>query len=130
MRRRSILTIFQYQEVRNLINMIIFGILLYIVSRVIRNYFIASLIAMLIEMFIEMRVEKRFPIPDQSSKGKVNIEIRLVLLVLTTIVLIRVSWTFPIGSSKWWVMIVVVGLFLWLTIRNVKKWRGYLSETR
>ena len=124
------MTTFQYQEVRTLINMILYGILLYIVSRVIRNYFIASLIAMLIEMFIEMRVEKRFPIPDQSSKGKVNIEIRLVLLVLTTIVLIRVSWTFPIGSSKWWVMIVVVGLFLWLTIRNVKKWRGYLSETR
>ncbi len=130
MRRRYIMTIFQYQEVRNLINMIIFGILLYIVSRVIRNYFIASLIAMLIEMFIEMRVEKRFPIPDQSSKGKVNTGIRLVLLVLTTTLLIRVSWTFPIGSTKWWVMIVVVGLVLWLTIRNIQKWRSYLSETR
>ena len=53
MRGHSIWMIFQYQESRKIVYIILYGILFYIVSRFIKNYFIASMLAFLMNMGIE-----------------------------------------------------------------------------
>ena len=127
MRGHSIWKVLQYQEVRKIVYMILYGVLFYIVSRFIKHYFIASMLAFLLNTGFEKWVEKRFPVPNQNTKVKVKTGIRLGRNVLITLFFFVFSWIYPIGSKGWWVMVAVIALFLWMTIQETKKWRGYSS---